>query len=172
MSDIRRQKSLIRRLTTAAVLTAAAMVLSWVEAILPLSVGIPGVKLGLCHIITLLSLRHLTAWETAAVTVVRVVLTAALFGSLPSLLYSAAGALLSLAIMLILRRVRIAGREAFSLLGVSIAGGVSHNLGQLIAAACLMQTSAVWGYLPVLLIAGTLTGALIGTVAAAVARRV
>ncbi len=166
------RRSVLRRLTTAAVLTSVAFVLSWIEAILPFPIGIPGVKLGLCHIVTLFAVYRLSAWESAAVTAVRVSLASLLFGSVASLAYSAAGAALSLCVMLLLRRVRPGGREAFSPLGVSLAGGVAHNLAQLTTAAALMQTAGVMGYLPVLLIAGTVTGAVIGGVASIILTRV
>ncbi len=162
----------LQRLTTAAVLTAVAFVLSWIEAILPFHIGIPGVKLGLCHIVTLFAVYRLSAWESAAVSAVRVGLAALLFGSVASLAYSAAGALLSLALMLLLRHIRHRdGREVFSPLGVSILGGVAHNIAQLATAALLMQTAAVMTYLPVLLLAGMGTGAVIGAVASLVMNR-
>ncbi len=165
------RRSLLRRLTTAAVLTAGAMILSWVEAVLPFSIGIPGVKLGLCHIVTLVALYRLSLWETVALTAVRVLLTAALFGHIPSLLYSAVGAALSLAVMVLLGRLHIGDKAIFSPIGISISGAVAHNIGQLLTAAALMQTTATIVYLPVLLVAGTITGAAVGGVAAAVFRR-
>ncbi len=164
-----RQK--LRRLTTAGLLTAAALILSWIEAILPFSIGIPGIKLGLCHIITLLALYRLSPWETAAITVLRVSLVALLFGSVASLAYSAAGGLISLGVMMLLKRLKYGEKPVFSLLGVSIAGAVTHNLAQFATAACLMQTAALLSYLPILLATGVLTGALIGMVAAGVADR-
>ena len=186
MSQSNHPRAPLRRLTTAALLTAAGFVLSYIEAILPFSIGIPGVKLGLCHIITLISLYRLTVWETAAVTAVRVSLTTLLFGNAASLAYSAAGAAVSLLVMLAARRMtvhttrRIPRRKqtterpatsAFSPIGISLLGGVTHNLAQLATAAVLMQTPGILTYLPVLLLAGTVTGVVIGLTAAAVLRR-
>lgn len=166
------RRAALRRMTLAGVLTAAAFFLSYLEAILPFSVGIPGVKLGLCHIAVVFALYRLSVWETAAITAVRVILSALLFGSVASLAYSVAGAVLSLVVMLVLRRIRVRGKEAFSPLGVSVAGGVAHNLGQMLAAACLMQTAALALYLPVLLVAGACTGALVGLVGGILVSRV
>ncbi len=163
------QKERLRRLTLSAMLVAAAFVISYIEAILPFSLGIPGVKLGFCHIVTLLALYRLSMWETISITAVRVVLSALLFGSVASLAYSAAGALLSLAIMLVLRR--LGQGKHFSPLGISIAGGVTHNLGQLACAAALMGTPKLGWYLPVLLVAGVLCGGIIGIVAALILGR-
>ncbi len=172
MTDKQTRRARLRRLTTAALLTAAAFVLSYIEAILPFSLGIPGVKLGLCHIITLFALYRLSPWETVAVTAVRVTLAALLFGSVASLAYSTAGAALSIAVMLLLRIPKREGQPLFSPLGVSIAGGVSHNLAQLATSAALMTTPALGWYLPVLLVAGTLTGTVIGLVSGLVLKRV
>ena len=129
------RRTALRRVALSGVLTAAAFFLSYLEAILPFSLGIPGVKLGLCHIAVVFALYRLSVWETAAITAVRVVLSALLFGSVASLAYSAAGAALSLVTMLILCRIRVRGNQLFSPIGVSIAGGVAHNLGQILAAA-------------------------------------
>ncbi len=150
-----------RRIATAGVLTAVALLFGYIEAILPFQLGIPGVKLGLSHIVTLFALYRLSPWETAAVTLLRVTLSALLFGSVPALAYSAVGAALSLAVMMLLRRC---GR--FSVMGISVAGGVAHNIGQLACAALLMQTPSIALYLPVLLAAGCLCGGVIGVVAA------
>ena len=161
----------LRRIVTAALLTAVGMIFSYIEAILPFSIGIPGVKLGLCHIVTLFALYRLTVWETAAVTAVRVTLTAILFGSVASLAYSAAGAAVSLVVMLAARRLHRRGVSLFSPIGLSILGGVTHNLAQLATAAAMMRTAGILTYLPVLIIAGTLTGAAIGVVGAMVVAR-
>ncbi len=161
------KREALRRVATAGVLTATAFLLSYLEAILPFSLGIPGVKLGLSHLVTVFALYRLTAWETASVTLVRVLLSAFLFGSTASLAYSLTGAVLSLAVMLLLRRLPL-----FSPTGVSVAGGICHNLGQLACAALLMSTASLGWYLPVLLAAGCVSGAVIGAVGGILIRRV
>ena len=164
-------KKRLRRLVTAGVLTAVAMILSWVEFLLPFSIGIPGVKLGLCHVVTLFALYTLSAWEAVAITAVRIFLTAALFGNANTLAYSLAGGFLSLLVMLLLLRPRWRGRPIFSPMGVSVAGAVIHNIGQLCAAALLLQTAGVLSYLPVLLVSGIVTGAIVGGLSGAVYAR-
>lgn len=169
---MKRSNTPLHRLTNTALLTAIAFMLSYLEAILPFHIGIPGVKLGLCHVVTVFALRRLSAWETLAITAVRVMLSALLFGSVASLAYSAAGAALSLAVMLPLAQIKRNNAPVFSLLGISIAGGVSHNLGQLMTAAALMSTPSLGWYLPILLITGVITGGVIGAVGALAAARV
>lgn len=158
----------MRRRTSATVaklgvLIATAFVLSWLELFIPLPVRIPGVKLGLCHIVVLYALYRLGWREAVVISCVRILLAAVLFGSLPTFAFSLCGVGCSLAIMLLLRRANL-----FSLLGVSIAGAVGHNLGQLACAAMLTGTGGLGWYLPVLLVAGVVTGAVVGSVAALV----
>lgn len=162
-----RGRTALRRIAEAGILTAAAFILSYLEAILPFSLGIPGVKLGLSHLVTVFALYRLPPWETVSVTLVRVLLAAFLFGNGASLAYSLAGAILSLTVMLILRRLPL-----FSPTGVSIAGGIAHNIGQLACAAFLMSTVRLGWYLPVLLAAGCVCGAVIGGVGAVLIGRV
>ena len=142
-------------------LTAAAFVLSWLELLIPLPVSMLGVKLGLCHIAVLFALYRLGIKEAVFVSLVRIFLAAVIFGNIPTLAFSLCGGILSLAIMIILRRTGF-----FSVLGVSIAGAVSHNLGQLACAAVLTETVKINLYLPVLLVAGCITGAAVGGTAA------
>ena len=117
--------------TRLGMLTAAAFVLSWLELLIPLPVRMPGVKLGLCHIAVLFALYRMGWREAAFVSLIRALLAALLFGSLPTLAFSLCGGALSLATMLLLRRT---GR--FSVLGVSIAGAVWQDWGG-ICLSCL-----------------------------------
>ncbi len=169
---MRPNRSKLHRITTAAVLTAVAFMFSYIESILPFRIGIPGVKLGLCHIVTVFALRRLSWQETTAITFVRVSLSALLFGNVTSLAYSACGAALSLAVMLLLRLPKRSGKAVFSLIGISVAGGVAHNLGQILAAMLLMSTPSLGWYLPVLILSGVITGSIIGAVGALAAARV
>ena len=122
-----------KRLVLLAMLTAVAMILSYVESLLP-SVGIPGVKMGLANIAVIFALFRFGWKEAAALSLVRVVLVSLLFGSVGAMLYSLAGAVLSLAVMALLRRI-----DRFSTVGISVAGGVAHNAGQI-----LMAMEALW----------------------------
>lgn len=160
---MRRRSTHTIRLAQLGMLIAAAFVLSWLELLIPLPIKLPGVKLGLCHIAVLFALYRLDGRAAAVVSLVRAILSGVLFGSIPTLAFSLCGAGLSLGVMLLLRRT---GR--FSILGVSIAGAVSHNLGQLACAALLTETVGLGWYLPTLLIAGCVTGAAVGGAAALV----
>ena len=155
-----------KRLVLLSMLTAVAMILSYVESLLP-SVGIPGVKMGLANIAVIFALFRFGWKEAAALSLVRVVLVSLLFGSVGAMLYSLAGAVLSLAVMALLRRT-----DRFSTLGVSVAGGVAHNAGQILMAMLILQTRQLLGYLPVLAVAGIGGGILTGLAAALLIRRI
>lgn len=137
---------------------ALAFIFSYVETLLPV-VGIPGVKLGLANLVVLVTLYLLRPRDALAISCLRILLVGFTFGSPASMLYSLAGGLVSLGVMVLCRRT-----EKFSLLGISIAGGVSHNLAQLAVAAAVLRTPQIVWYLPLLLLSGVLTGALIGIV--------
>ena len=147
-------------------LTACAMILSYVESLLP-SVGIPGVKMGLANIAVIFVLFRFGWKEAAGVSLVRVVLVSLLFGSVGALLYSLAGAVLSLAVMALLRRI-----DRFTTVGVSVAGGIAHNAGQVLMAMLILETKQLIVYLPVLAIAGIGGGILTGLTAALLIRRI
>ena len=155
-----------KRLVLLAMLTAVAMLLSYVESLLP-SVGIPGVKMGLANIAVIFALFRFGWKEAAALSLVRVVLVSLLFGSVGAMLYSLAGAVLSLAVMALLRRI-----DRFSTVGSSVAGGVAHNAGQILMAMLILQTKQLLGYLPVLAVSGIAGGVLTGLAAALLIRRI
>lgn len=155
-----------KRLVLLAMLTAVAMILSYVESLLP-SVGIPGVKMGLANIVVIFALFRFGWKEAAALSLVRVLLVSLLFGSVGAMLYSLAGAVLSLAVMALLRRI-----DRFSTVGVSVAGGVAHNAGQILMAMLILQTKQLLGYLPVLAVSGIAGGVLTGLAAALLIRRI
>ena len=149
------------------VFTALALIFSYIETLIPIQFGIPGIKLGLANLIIVIVLCKTDWREALLLSVVRVILSGFIFGNLFSILYSLAGGILSLAIMALLKKT-----DRFSVTGISIAGGVSHNIGQLIVAMIIVETYQVGYYLPVLLIAGVITGAVIGVVARAVLKRI
>ena len=140
-------------------LLALSMILSYIESILPFAVGIPGVKLGLPNLVVILLLYGYGGREAIIVNVLRIVLSGFLFGNLFSILYALAGALFSFILMVFLRRMKI-----FSIVGVSIGGGVFHNIGQIAVAMFVVETFAPIFYLPVLVLAGAVTGFAIGLV--------
>ena len=141
------------RVAYVGVMIALAMILSYLESFVPLPIGIPGVKLGIANLVVLVTLGFLSYKEVAAIDLLRIVLSGILFGSGVSLAYSLSGGILSLILMLLLDKSR-----RFSLAGISIAGGVSHNIGQIIVAVVLTGTPEIIWYLPVLLISGTISG--------------
>lgn len=139
------------------VLTALAMIFSYVETLIPVNFGVPGVKLGLANLVVLSGLYYLRPAQVLAISAARIVLTGFLFGNGVSILYSLAGGLLSFCVMLLLRKA-----GGFSPAGVSVAGGVSHNIGQLLIAMLVLRTIHLAWYLPVLLVSGAVTGLLMG----------
>ncbi len=146
-----------RRIALCGMLTALAMIFSYVEALIPINLGIPGIKLGLANLVILSGLYILRPGEVLMISTARIILVGFLFGSGMSIIYSLAGGLLSFLIMLLL--IRIGG---FSKIGVSIAGGAAHNIGQILVAILVVNTPSLIWYLPVLLISGMITGALMG----------
>lgn len=147
-----------RDTVTLAVSVALAMVLSYIEFLLPpIYAPLPAVKCGLANVAVVFVLYRLGNARAAAVAGVKVALTALLFGSFVSLAYSVSGAILSLAVMIALKRVK-----CFSAVGVSIAGGVAHNIGQIAVAVALLGRAELALYLPVLALSGTAAGIIVG----------
>ena len=149
-----------QKISYCAVFTALAMIFSYVESLIPISIGIPGIKLGVANLVTVLGVFFLGPCEVLTVVIMRICLVGFMFGNGVSIIYSLAGGLISLAVMLIIKKT-----DKFSMVSVSVAGGISHNIGQLLAAAMVLKSTAVVYYLPPLLVAGTVTGLLIGIVA-------
>lgn len=150
----------MRRTAELGFLLAMALILSYVESLIPLSFGIPGIKLGLPNLIVLLLLYDGgRAREAFWVNGMRIVLSGFLFSNLYAILYALAGATFSFFAMLAGRRTKW-----FSMVGVSVLGGVFHNVGQLLVAMAVVETLAVACYVPFLIVAGTVTGALLGFV--------
>ena len=155
-----------RRLATLSVLVALGMILSYIEALVPPFVAIPGVKLGLANTVTVFALYILCVRDAAAVSLIRVLLSSLLFGNAVSLLYSLVGAALSLFVMALAKSC-----FRFSPVGVSALGGVFHNLGQTLTAAAVLRSLGVFYYFPVLVISGVLAGVVIGIAAGLTAKR-
>lgn len=148
------------------VFTALALIFSYVESLIPIQLGIPGVKLGLANLVIVIVLYKMGVKEAYILSAARVVLAGFLFGNLFSIVYSLSGGLLSLTVMVILKKTK-----AFTLVGISAMGGVFHNIGQLLMAAFVLESLSIGYYLPVLLISGLATGLLIGVLAAEMLKR-
>ena len=150
-----------------ALLTALAMVFSWLESMVPVATAVPGVKLGLTNLVVIFALYRMSLRDAAAISLIRVLLVSMTFGNAYSFAYSFAGAALSLAVMALLKKT-----GKFSMLGVSVAGGVSHNVGQILVAMTVLETAGLISYLPVLMISGIAAGVCIGVVGAIITERI
>ena len=156
-----------KRIARYALLVALAMVLSWLESLIPLSVAVPGVKLGLTNLVILFALYRMNTVDAIAISLIRVLLVSITFGNAYAFAYSFAGAVLSFLIMWTLKK---SGK--FSSVGVSVAGGVGHNLGQIIVAALVLENSGIFLYLPALMLSGTVAGVCIGAVGGIIVQRI
>ena len=148
------------------VFTALALIFSYVETLIPINFGIPGVKLGLANLIIVVGLYKLRLADDYLLSVARVVLAGFLFGNLFSIVYSLAGGILSLTVMALVKRT-----GKFDVMAISILGGISHNVGQLLVAVLVLENVSIFNYIPVLLVAGLVTGAVIGVVAGEILKR-
>lgn len=149
------------------VFLALALVCSYVESLIPISFGIPGVKLGLTNIVVILMLYTIGARDAILISVLRIVLAGFMFGNAFSIIYSLAGGILSFVVMLLLKNT-----GKLKILSISTAGGISHNVGQLIVAALVVENYNILFYVPVLIIAGIITGFLIGLLAGEIVLRI
>lgn len=155
-----------KKLTTLGLSVALALILSYVESLLPPLMAVPGVKVGLPNIVILFLLFRYGWKEAGAVSLVRLLLSAALFTGFAAFFYGLAGGALSLLGSALLKKT-----DRFSPLGVSVAGGVLHNLGQIALAALVLESGFLFAYLPVLLLSGTAAGALVGLLAGILVQR-
>lgn len=142
------------------VFLALALICSYVESLIPFYFGIPGVKLGLTNIVVVLMLYCVGTREALTISVLRIVLAGFMFGNMFSILYSLAGGLLSFLVMYLLKRTK-----KFGVLPISISGGMFHNVGQLVVAAIVVENYHIFYYMPILIVAGIVTGLLIGIAA-------
>lgn len=149
------------------VFLALALVCSYVESLIPISFGIPGVKLGLTNIVVVLMLYTIGAKDAILISVLRIILAGFMFGNAFSIIYSLAGGILSFVVMLLLKNT-----GKLKILSISTAGGISHNVGQLIVAALVVENYNILFYVPVLIIAGIITGFLIGLLAGEIVLRI
>ena len=151
-----------RRLAFAAMFAALALIFSYVEVLVP----IPGVKLGLANLVILIALYRLGFRYAFAINCVRIVIAGLLFSGVFGMLYSFGGGILSILIMYLLYRAKL-----FSMVGISMAGGVMHNLGQLLTACAIMSNLSLMSYFAVLFFSGLISGILIGILAYSIEKR-
>ena len=147
-------------------LTALGLIIGYIEFLIPIPLGIPGVKPGFANIVIVWALYSLGSWEALMINGMRIFLSGVLFGNFSMILYSLAGAAVSFLCMCLAKKSGL-----FSMTGVSMIGGVMHNVGQLLVAMAVLETVSLVYYGPVLLAAGVITGLLIGIVTGEVKKR-
>ena len=146
-----------RRVALTGLLAALALIFSYVEALVPFNAGVPGIKLGLANLVPLIILYRLDARYAFAANLIRVFLAGLLFSGMFAALYSLAGSVTSFLVMYLLKKTNL-----FSMIGVSTAGGVFHNIGQLCVAILAVSGPQLIHYLPVLIISGMIAGIIVG----------
>lgn len=156
-----------KKIAQCGLLVAIGLIFGYIEFLFPLPIGVPGVKIGFSNIVTVICLYILNPLDCFLVLFIRVVLSGILFGNFYSILYSLTGALFSFLVMLIVKKVNI-----FSVTGISVCGGVFHNIGQLCVACITVSELRLTYYLPVLILSGVLCGGIIGIISSVLLNRV
>lgn len=149
-----------KKIAYCGLLTTVALLLSYVERMLAIPMLIPGMKLGLANVTVVIALYLFDSKTAFSISILRILISAFLFTGFASFLYSASGALLSFAVMFLLKKI-----NRFSTIAISILGGISHNIGQIIIACIVVENIGLFYYTPFLIVIGTITGFLIGIVA-------
>lgn len=155
-----------RLLAISAMFAALALIFSYVEMLIPLPVPVPGIKLGLANLVIIIALYRMGFRYAFTINMVRIVVAGLLFSGVFGMIYSLAGGILSIVVMYLLYRT-----DKFSIVGVSMAGGVCHNLGQLLTACVLLENTGILSYFSVLLFSGLISGILIGILAYIIEKR-
>ncbi len=161
-------KSKVKNIALYGVMIALAMIFSYLESFIPINllIPVPGVKLGLANIVVLFALYTMRFGDAIVIAVIRVLLSGLIFGNPMTIAYSLAGSMLSIVVMYLLKKTDL------SIIGVSMMGGIFHNIGQLIVAVILTSTVRIAYLVPVLLVTGMVTGLLMGVAAKLVIPRV
>jgi heptaprenyl diphosphate synthase len=147
-------------------LVALAFILSYIESLFPLAIAIPGIKLGLANLVVIVAIYKLGVKEAFTLSIIRIILVGFTFGSPSTMMFSLVGGLLSWLLMVIFQKSKL-----FSMVGVSIIGGIAHNIGQIIVSILVLENINIIYYLPFLLVSGVITGGLIGILAAIIIKR-
>jgi heptaprenyl diphosphate synthase len=156
----------VKRIALFGMMVALAFTFSYLESLIPFNFGIPGVKLGLANLVVVVALYTMKPTEAFCIAIIRVLLAGLTFGNAYSIAYSLCGSVLSFVVMWLAKKTKL------SIIGVSILGGICHNIGQIIVASIIMDTVRIAYYLPVLLVAGMITGLLIGVISKLIVDRV
>lgn len=155
------------KVATYGLLVALAFILSYIESLFPIPVPIPGIKIGLANLVVITALYSMGTKEALVLAVIRIIMVGFTFANPSTMIFSLGGGLLSWLMMTLLKRSKL-----FSQVGVSIVGGISHNIGQIVIAIFVVENVNIIYYLPVLLISGVITGALIGILGSMIIKRV
>lgn len=155
-----------KRIAYLGLLIALAFVFSYIEFLLPINIGIPGVKLGLANLVIMVALYTLGEKDAFLLSVIRIVLVGFTFANTASMLYSLAGGILSFFVMYFVKK-----SKKLSMVGVSVLGGVFHNVGQILMAMFMLKSTSLIYYLPVLMITGIVSGILIGMLGGLITKR-
>lgn len=156
-----------KRIAVYGMLIALAFILSYIESMIPIPIPIPGIKIGLANLVVLVGLYTMGAKEAFVLSMIRIVLVGFTFGNLSTMMFSFAGGMLSWLLM-----VAFCKSKKFSISGVSIIGGVAHNVGQILTAMWVVDSSALLYYLPFLLVSGAVMGIVIGLVGSILIKRI
>ena len=159
--------NMVKKIPYLGLFLALALVCSYIETLIPFSFGIPGIKLGLTNIIVVLMIYCVGAKEAFAVSIFRIILVGFMFGNAFSIIYSLAGGMLSFFAMYLLIRFKV-----LKCVSVSVIGGICHNIGQIIIATIVVENINIMWYLPVLLVAGVITGFIIGLISQEIILRI
>ena len=156
-----------KRVSLYGILVALAFIASYIEVLIPFNFHVPGMKLGLANIVVLIAIYTGGARAGITVSVIRIILVGFTFGNPYSAIYGLSGGILSFVIMFFLKKT-----DFFGIVGVSMAGGVAHNIGQLFCAMVLLRLPAVFSYLSYLIFIGVVTGVMIGIIAGEILKRI
>lgn len=161
------KKNSTRHLCLLALTVALAFGFSYLESLIPLNFGVPGIKLGIANLPVVFALYKMNEKDALFINIVRIVLSGLIFSGVFAMIYSIAGGLLSFGAMVLAKR-----KSRLSVIGVSALGGAVHNIGQLVAAGFVMKTAKIIYYYPVLLVSGLATGIAVGAASAVLIKRV
>ncbi|MGB4660497.1 MAG: Gx transporter family protein [Mobilitalea sp.] len=156
-----------KKIATYGLLIALAFILSFIETLIPIPVPIPGIKLGLANLVVVTALYTMGAKDAFILSIIRVIMVGFSFGSLSTMIFSLAGGILSWFFMMIFKKTKL-----FSMTGVSIIGGIAHNVGQIAVSILIVKNVNIIYYLPFLLISGVISGAVIGILGGIIAKRI
>ncbi len=149
------------------IFTSLALILSYLESMVPINYAVPGIKLGLANIVTIVVLCRLNISMTIIITLSRIIIAGILFGNPVMMVYGLSGAVLSITVMCFVKKLKI-----FTVTGISICGAIFHNIGQLLVAMLILENTKIMYYLPVLLVGGAVAGTVIGIIGGVVMKNI